>query len=80
MPFLNAVNPFSRREEYSTQAVTVFKITTFLSYLILLVSAFYYTFNAPHEGHKPHRTIWGQNIATPFAQNSIITSIYWYVP
>lgn len=57
------------------------KVLTTITYLIALVHAFYYTFNAPHEGKGPHHTIWGQNSAhhTPFSMNSIITSIYWIV-
>jgi hypothetical protein len=49
------------------------KISTTVSYLLLLVTAFYYTFNAPsaHDGR-----FWHHNHATPFAQSSIFTSIY----
>lgn len=70
------VNPFSRRSEFSSRHILLLKITTFLSYLILVVTAFYYEFNAPD--HKTHK-IWSNNRKTPFAQNPIITSIYWQV-
>ncbi|KAF2662573.1 hypothetical protein K491DRAFT_182755 [Lophiostoma macrostomum CBS 122681] len=73
------LNPFARREDFSGQSILLYKITTLVSYIILLVTAFYYTFNAPHDGKYAHRTIWGNNLATPFAQNHIITSIYWIV-
>ena len=75
------VNPFARHSEHSSQSILLYRITTFASYLILLITAFYYSFHAPTEGHKPHdrSTIWGQNRPSPFAQNSVITSIYWIV-
>ena len=72
-------NPFARREEFSSQSILLYKISTGLSYLILLVTAFYYTFNQPNEGHGPHHRFWQGQPPTPFAQNSIITSIYWYL-
>ncbi|OAL45847.1 DUF1774-domain-containing protein [Pyrenochaeta sp. DS3sAY3a] len=71
------LNPFSRREEFSSQSILFYKITTSISYLLLLVTTFYYTFNAPTEGHAPRGRIWQHNYSTPFAQNSILTSIYW---
>ncbi|KAF2275713.1 DUF1774-domain-containing protein [Westerdykella ornata] len=76
---LAAVNPFARRDEYSRNTLNVYRVTTLVSYLVLVVTAFYYTFNKPHEGHHPHKKIWGNNRPTPFAQNSIITSVYWLI-
>lgn len=72
-------NPFARREEFSNQSILLYKITTGLSYIILLVTAFYYTFNKPNEGHGHHHRFWQHQPPTPFAQSSIITSIYWFV-
>ncbi|KAF2798142.1 DUF1774-domain-containing protein [Melanomma pulvis-pyrius CBS 109.77] len=86
------LNPFARREEFSSQHLLLYKITTLVTYLLLLVTAFYYTFNAPHDGKHHHgknhhgrwdhqSTIWGQNDLhpTPYSQNFIITSIYWII-
>jgi hypothetical protein len=83
------VNPFSRRDEFSSQHILIYKIATAVTYLLLLVTTFYYTFNAPHERngepdhhgkHNNHHqsTIWGQNGLHPtsYSQNAIITSIY----
>jgi hypothetical protein len=67
----------SSRSPFSSQSLLLYKITTGLTYLLLVVTTFYYTFNKPHEGHKPHGRFWQHNYATPFAQSSIITSIYW---
>ncbi|KAF2125209.1 DUF1774-domain-containing protein [Dothidotthia symphoricarpi CBS 119687] len=79
---------------HSSQSLLLYKITTFASYIILVVTAFYYTFNSPdgkahnnnhHHRHSHHHEIehqgrfWQHNGATPFAQSSIITSIYWIV-
>ncbi|KAF2243080.1 DUF1774-domain-containing protein [Trematosphaeria pertusa] len=73
------LNPFSRREEFSPQALILHRVCTLVTYLVFLITAIYYTFKAPGEGHKPRRTIWGNNRPTAFAQNSVITSIYWIV-
>ena len=85
----NIVNPFARREEFSGQQLLVYKITTLVTYILLLVTAIYYTFHAPYEHDEHHgkhgklvvwhHTIWKQNSVhvTPYTQNSIITSIYW---
>ncbi|KAL6711784.1 hypothetical protein ACN47E_002827 [Coniothyrium glycines] len=72
------LNIFARREEYSARDLLIYKITTFASWLLLVVSAFYYSFNRP-EGSHPHGRFWQHNHSTPFAQSSIITSIYWLV-
>lgn len=86
-----SLNPFARREEFSGQQLLVYKITTLVTYILLLVTAIYYTFHAPHEHDEHHgkhgklvvwhHTIWKQNSVhvTPYTQNSIITSIYWIV-
>lgn len=69
------LNPFAKREEHSPQAILLYKITTALSYLLLVITTFYYTFHAP-SGPGAHR-FWKHNVPTPFAQSSIFTSIYW---
>ncbi|KAH8706111.1 hypothetical protein GQ44DRAFT_743496 [Phaeosphaeriaceae sp. PMI808] len=78
-PATSSRNPFARREEFSSRSILFYKITTSISYLMLLVTAFYYTFNKPGEGSYRDGRIWQHNYATPFAQNKIITSIYWIV-
>ena len=57
----------------SGRSLLLTKISTTVSYLLLLITAFYYTFNAPstHDGR-----FWHHNPSTPFAQSSIFTSIY----
>jgi len=81
MPGFDA-NPFSRRESHTTQSILLYKILTTLSWLLVLVTTFYYTFHTPDDDVKTWRhTIWGVNrlYPTPFAQNAAITSIYWIV-
>ncbi|KAF2464439.1 DUF1774-domain-containing protein [Lindgomyces ingoldianus] len=75
------VNPFSRHDEFSRKSILAYKITTAVTWLIIVVTSFYYTFNAPHEGKYERRTIWGQNHAhpSPFAMNAIIVSVYWLI-
>lgn len=73
----NSLNPFARRDEYTRNQVLFFKVATLVSYIMLLVSGFYFEFAAPHDGHKPHGSIWHFNRRTPFTQNIIITSLYW---
>ncbi|KZF25491.1 DUF1774-domain-containing protein [Xylona heveae TC161] len=77
---VHSVNPFLTRENYSRRSITAYKIFTTLSWLLLVIVTVHYTFAKPHDGHHRH-TIWGQNHHrhTPFALNSIITSIYWIV-
>jgi hypothetical protein len=75
--FYPIVNPFSRRDEFSRQQLLVYKITTLVTYILLVATTAYYTFNKPHEGKYPHHKIWGNNHSSPFAQSSVITSIYW---
>ncbi|EUC29325.1 hypothetical protein COCVIDRAFT_30402 [Bipolaris victoriae FI3] len=73
----SSLNPFAKRDEHSSQAILLYKITTSLSYLLLVITTFYYTFHAP-SGHGAHR-FWKNNIPTPFAQSSLFTSIYWLI-
>jgi hypothetical protein len=57
-----------------------YKVCTIVTWLLVIVSGAYYTFNAPvHCRHHHCHTIWGQNDhrPTPFNLNSIVTSIYW---
>jgi len=74
------LNPFAKRESHAPQAIWTYKILTILSWLLLVVTTFYYTFHAPKDDRKHWRhTIWDVNriYATPFALNIVITSIYW---
>jgi len=75
------INPFARRESHDKTAILMYKIFTFASWLLLVISAVYYSVRAPNEGHHARRTIWGQNweYHTAFALNSVIASIYWIV-
>lgn len=79
-PSLAQVNPFARRDTHPVQAIWTYKICTVISWLVLVVASFYYTFHAPQDDKKHWRnTIWGQNSAhgTPFAMNAFIASLYW---
>lgn len=64
---------------HSPRTLNSLRITTSLSYLLFLVTAVYYTFHAPTDGHAHHGRFWKHNRSTPFAQSSIVTSIYWIV-
>ncbi|KAF1809293.1 DUF1774-domain-containing protein [Eremomyces bilateralis CBS 781.70] len=76
---VQSVNPFVRSNNYSKATLVLYRIITVVSWVVFVITGVYYTFQRPHEGKYAHRTIWGQNshYATPFALNSIITSIYW---
>ncbi|ORY01743.1 ATP synthase F0 [Clohesyomyces aquaticus] len=78
---LHSLNPFTRHEEFSRESLLMYKITTTITWLILVITSFFYTFSAPHDGKYPRRTIWGQNHVhnSPFAMNPIIVSIYWII-
>lgn len=76
------LNPFARRESHPVQAIWTYKILTILSWLLIVIGSFYYCLHVPGDDVKKWRhTIWGVNRAypTPFAQNAVITSIYWIV-
>ncbi|KAF2091516.1 DUF1774-domain-containing protein [Saccharata proteae CBS 121410] len=77
------VNPFQAREEHPRRNVVLYKICTVVSWLIVVITSIYYTFERPVKSQNPpfRRTIWGQNHAhhTPFAMNPIITSVYWLI-
>lgn len=97
----HGLNPFAKRDEFSSRSLLYYKITTTVSWLLFFVSAVYYTFNSPpgyekhHPKHEPghehghehghahvhgrNARFWQHNYSTPFAQSSIITSIYWIV-
>lgn len=72
-----SLNPFAKQDEHSAQSILLYKITTSLSYLLLLISSIYYAIHAPAGAHS-HR-FWHNNHSTPFAQSSIFTSIYWLI-
>ena len=79
---ISTVNPFARRESHPVQAIWTYKILTILSWLVVVIASFYYCLHVPGDDVKKWRhTIWGVNRAypTPFAQNAVITSIYWFV-
>jgi len=79
----NSYNPFARRESHSTQVVWTYKLTTILSWLLIVVASFYYTYNVPGDDvYEWRHTIWGVNKyyhRSPFYLNSLIASIYWLV-
>jgi len=74
-------NPFSKRDSHSAQSVWTYRILTFATWLLLVVTTFYYSFHVPHDDKLPAGSIWGQNRThyTPFALNQVIVSIYWIV-
>jgi hypothetical protein len=59
----------------SPRTLNSLRVTTSLSYLLLLITTIYYSFHAPTDGHR----FWQHNRSTPFAQSAIVTSIYWLV-
>jgi len=81
MERLHQINPFAKRDTHSSQSIIAYKVLTIVSWLLVLITSFYYNFHAPTDDHLAKRTIWGQNshYHTAFAMNSIITSIYWLV-
>jgi len=83
MDRFNQINPFSKRDEHSANTVITYKILTVLSWLLVVVSTSYYSFNRPEDDVVIHRhTIWEQNAThhnSGFYLNKVITSIYWIV-
>jgi hypothetical protein len=78
---LIVANPFARRESHPVQAILTYKVLTIVTWFVNATASIYYTFGIPDDDKKGWRnSIWGHNstFPTPFALNSIITSIYWY--
>ena len=71
-------NPFSKREEHTSQSIMTYKVLTFVSWLIVHIVNIHFAWNAPSGGYH-HRSIWGQNAAypTPFSLSPVIVDIYW---
>jgi len=74
--------------EHTPRTLLVWRILTPISWLLVVITSFYYTFKAPHSHRNSHagkywhnHTIWGQNRVhhTPFSLNPVIGSIYWIV-
>ncbi|KAF2424503.1 DUF1774-domain-containing protein [Tothia fuscella] len=76
---VHSANPFQTVSSHSKNSVIAYKIITPISWLVLVITSVYYDFAAPHEGKYSRHTIWRQNSVrhSPFALNSIITSLYW---
>jgi len=78
-----ADNPFAKREEFGRSNLIAYKVLTIVTWLLVVITGAYYTFNAPPDCKHKHRchSIWGQNDhrPTPFALNSVVTSMYWVV-
>lgn len=76
-------NPFAKREEFGRGNLIAYKILTIVTWLLVVIVGAYYTFNEPTDCDHKHRchTIWGQNDhhPSPFALNSVVTSIYWVI-
>lgn len=58
---------------HSSRTLLSYKLSTTISYLLFVITAFYYTFAS-----GPER-LWAHNPSTPFAQSKIVTSIYWLI-
>src|SRR6266480_2036256 len=76
------VNPFKARDEYPRGSVITHRVCSVLSYILVVITSIFYTFERPHEGEHSRHTIWDQNRHrhSSFALNSAIVTIYWSVP
>ncbi|KAI6263869.1 hypothetical protein MCOR26_011773, partial [Pyricularia oryzae] len=79
MDRLSNINPFSKRDSHSANAVFTYKILTITSWLLSLLSSVYYTFNDDHDAFHIRRRIWDINdlYLTGFRLDHMITSLYW---
>ena len=75
---VSKANPFVRRESHDRATIRVYQVFSLLSWLLVVVTGVYYSFQKPHDVPDGH-TIWGQakRYQTPFSQNIFITGIYW---
>ncbi|TLS28340.1 hypothetical protein PpBr36_00974 [Pyricularia pennisetigena] len=79
MDRLSNINPFSKRDSHSANAVITYKALTIISWLLSLLSSVYYTFNDDHDAFHIRRRIWDINdlYLTGFRLDHMITSLYW---
>ncbi len=72
-------NLFSKRDEHSNRSLTIYKVLTVASWLLVMITNIHFAWNAP-DGTQG-RSIWGQNKAhkTPFSLNPAIVDVYWTV-
>ncbi|KAI1327120.1 DUF1774-domain-containing protein [Xylariaceae sp. FL0255] len=81
MERVHHINPFAKRDSHSKNTLITYKILTTLTWILSVVSSFYYTYHSPDDGVWPRHRIWKQNdlYLTAFRMNHIIASIYWIV-
>ncbi|EJT78077.1 hypothetical protein GGTG_03180 [Gaeumannomyces tritici R3-111a-1] len=79
MDRLNNINPFTKRDSHTSQAVATYKILSIATWLASLLVTLYYTFNDVYDGYHIRRRIWDINDAylTGFRMDHLITSLYW---
>lgn len=82
-PRLNAaaatlVNPFSKKESHSPNAIITYKVLTLLTWLLSVVVSVYYSVESPADDLKHGRTIAGQNYLNPsgFTLNFPLVDLY----
>jgi hypothetical protein len=78
---INDYNPFSKRESHTRESVITYKVLTILSWLLLVITALFYTSRAPEDGHYLRRAIFAQSHAhpTPYTLSHVFVGIYWIV-
>lgn len=71
-------NPFARRETHHASALNTYRVLVPLTWALVVVVGFYYSFHSPDDVKKSKK-IWkqGNKHKTPFTQNNTITEIYW---
>ncbi|TPX11980.1 uncharacterized protein E0L32_007283 [Thyridium curvatum] len=81
MDRLHSINPFSKRESHSANAIITYKVLSILTWLLSLVVSVYYVLHEPHDGFTIRHRIWDQNWLYPtgFTLNPVIIDVYWVV-
>ncbi|EEH04560.1 conserved hypothetical protein [Histoplasma capsulatum var. duboisii H88] len=73
-------NPFSKRETYSKNAITAYRVLTPISWLLVVVFGIFYSIHRPDDVPNGF-TVWEQTHRnpTPFSQSSVVTGVFWII-
>lgn len=74
------MNPFSKRESHSAQAVTTYKVLSILTWLLAVIVSVYYSVQH-RDGHHIKQSIWDINkiYLSAFTINRLMVEIFWAV-
>ena len=65
------------RQQLLDRSLACHRLSSGLTYLLLLATAFYYALYEPNRGAVPGHSFWQHRPSSFFSQSYLITSAYW---